>query len=90
MPKLLPIEDVCQLLQHSDRAVYEMLRQGKPPGAAKVSGKWRVDPDKLLAWIAKGGELADAAPGKAKVNLAALVHEPGLDKGHKGKGGGCG
>ncbi len=89
MTELLTIDETAALLKLSDRTVYEMLRTGRLPGAAKVSGKWRIDKAKLLAWIAKGGELADAAPGKAtKEDLADLVHELGLDKGHKGGGDG--
>ena len=59
MTELLTIDETAALLKLSDRTVYEMLRTGRLPGAAKVSGKWRIDRDKLLAWIAKGGELAE-------------------------------
>lgn len=59
MTELLTIDETAALLKLSDRTIYEMLRNGRLPGAAKVSGKWRVDRDKLLAWIAKGGELGD-------------------------------
>jgi excisionase family DNA binding protein len=56
--ELLTIDETAALLKLSDRTVYEMLRNGRLPGAAKLAGKWRVDRDKLLAWVAKGGELA--------------------------------
>lgn len=58
MTELLTINEAAALLKLSDRTVYEMLRGGRLPGAAKVSGKWRIDKRKLLAWLAKGGELA--------------------------------
>lgn len=88
MTELLTIDETAALLKLSDRTVYEMLRTGRLPGAAKVSGKWRVDKAKLLDWIAKGGELADAAPSKAKEkDLAHLMGELGFGQDHKGKGG---
>ncbi len=59
VPELLNITQCSALLGLSERWVYEMLRQGKLPGAAKIGGKWRVDRDKLMAWVAKGGELVD-------------------------------
>jgi excisionase family DNA binding protein len=57
--ELLTIDETAALLKLSDRTIYEMFRGGRLPGAAKVSGKWRIDRDKLLAWIARGGELAN-------------------------------
>ena len=81
MTELLTIDETAALLKLSDRTIYEMLRNGRLPGAAKVSGKWRVDRDKLLAWIAKGGELADGG------EIAALAKELGMDGGTKAKGG---
>ena len=81
MTELLTIDETAALLKLSDRTVYAMLREGRLPGAAKVSGKWRVDRDKLLAWIAKGGELADGA------DLAAMLDELGMAGSEKVKGG---
>lgn len=59
MTELLDIPQCSALLGLSERWVYEMLRRKRLPGAAKVGGKWRIDKAKLIAWIAKGGELAD-------------------------------
>jgi len=78
MTELLTIDETASLLKLSDRTVYAMLREGRLPGAAKVSGKWRVDKDKLLAWIANGGELAD---------VAAMLTELGFAGSEKVKGG---
>lgn len=59
MPTYLKINEVAEMLRLGERAVYEMLRTGRIPGAAKAGGKWRVDRDKLVEWMAAGGELAD-------------------------------
>ncbi len=56
MPRYLTIQQVCELLQLGERTVYEMCRQGKLPGAAKVGGSWRVDETALRDWLARGGE----------------------------------
>lgn len=58
MTELLTIDEMAARLKLSDRTICEMLRGGRLPGAAKISGKWRIDKRKLRAWIAKGGELA--------------------------------
>lgn len=58
MPTYLKINEVAEMLRLGERAVYEMLRTGRIPGAAKAGGKWRVDRDKLVEWMAAGGELA--------------------------------
>ena len=56
MTKFLTIQQVCERLQLGERTVYEMCRQGKLPGAAKVGGSWRVDETALRDWLARGGE----------------------------------
>ena len=56
MSKYLTIQQVCDLLQLGERTVYDLCRQGKLPGAAKVGGSWRVDPAALQRWMASGGE----------------------------------
>lgn len=58
MPTYLKINEVAEMLRLGERAVYEMLRTGRIPGAAKAGGKWRVGKDKLVEWMAAGGELA--------------------------------
>jgi excisionase family DNA binding protein len=57
VPEYLKITEVAQMLRLGERAVYEMLRTGRIPGAAKAGGKWRVDRDKLVGWMEAGGEL---------------------------------
>ncbi len=59
MTELLTIDETAALLKLSDRTIYAMLRAGRLPGAAKCSGRWRIDKAKLLAWLGKGGELGD-------------------------------
>ena len=62
MPTYLKINEVAEMLRLGERATYERLRSRAIPGAAKVAGKWRVDREKLVAWVAAGGELtADRA-----------------------------
>jgi len=58
VPEYLNITEVAQMLRLGERAVYDMLRGGRIPGAAKAGGKWRVDRERLVAWMAAGGELA--------------------------------
>ena len=59
MSNYMTVAQVCELLQLAERTVYDLCRQGKLPGAAKVGGSWRVDEEKLREWLAEGGELAD-------------------------------
>lgn len=58
MPDFITIKEACELLRLTDRTLYDLCRQGKLPGAAKVGGQWRLDREKLLAWLAEGGEAA--------------------------------
>ena len=59
MPEYLTIQEVAHLLKLGERTVYDMLRGGRIPGAAKAGNKWRVDQDELVAWMKAGGELAE-------------------------------
>lgn len=56
MPNYLTISEAARLLKLSERTVYDLCRQGRLAGAAKVGGQWRLDEDKLIAWMAGGGE----------------------------------
>ncbi len=58
MPNFITVKEASELLRVTDRTLYDLCRQGKVPGAAKVGGQWRLDREKLLAWLAKGGEAA--------------------------------
>ena len=55
----LTIKEVCVLLRLGERTVYDLCRQGKLVGAAKIGGQWRVDRQKLLDWLAQGGQAAE-------------------------------
>ena len=57
MPEFLTIKEVAEMLRLGERSVYEMLRSGRIPGAAKAAGKWRINHEKLIEWMAAGGEL---------------------------------
>jgi len=59
MPEYMTIKETAALLRLGERAVYDMLRRGRIPGAAKAGGKWRVDRAKVIGWMEAGGELAD-------------------------------
>ena len=57
MPEYITLQEVCDLVKLSDRTVYALCRSGRLVGAAKVAGRWRVDKEKLLAWLEAGGEM---------------------------------
>jgi len=59
VPEFITIQDVCDLLKLSDRTVYALCRSQRLAGATKVGGRWRVDKEKLLAWLEAGGELQE-------------------------------
>jgi excisionase family DNA binding protein len=58
MPDFITVKEASELLRVTDRTLYDLCRQGKVPGAAKVGGQWRLDRERLLAWLAQGGEAA--------------------------------
>ena len=58
MPDFITVKEASELLRVTDRTLYDLCRQGKVPGAAKIGGQWRLDREKLLAYLAKGGEAA--------------------------------
>ncbi len=59
MSNYMTVAQVCELLQLAERTVYDLCRQGRLPGAAKVGGSWRVDEEKLREWLAQGGQAAE-------------------------------
>ena len=63
MGEYLTIGEVCEKLRLAERTVYEMVRNGRLPGAAKVGGSWRIKTEVLEAWLAAGGEAASAKTG---------------------------
>ena len=62
----LTIGEVCEKLRLAERTVYEMVRNGRLPGAAKVGGSWRIKTEVLDAWLEAGGEAASAQTGGRK------------------------
>jgi len=52
--RLLTVEDVAARLNVSGWSVYKLLRRRKLPGV-RVGGAWRVAPEKLEAFIKRGG-----------------------------------
>lgn len=56
MPNYLTISDGAKILKLSERTVYDLCRQGRLAGAAKVGGQWRIDEENLVAGMAAGGE----------------------------------
>jgi len=55
MPEYLTIPEVCTLLRLAEKTVYTMCREGRLPGAVKVGNQWRVEHEKLRAWLDAGG-----------------------------------
>ena len=62
----LTIGEVCEKLRLAERTVYEMVRNGRLPGAAKVGGSWRIKREVLDDWLKAGGEAASAKTGDRK------------------------
>ncbi len=60
MGEYLTISEVCEKLRLAERTVYEMVRNGRLPGATKVGGSWRIKTEVLEAWLEAGGEAASA------------------------------
>ncbi|HUU26539.1 MAG TPA: helix-turn-helix domain-containing protein [archaeon] len=50
-PKILKPGQVQKLLQISRNTFFRWVAEGKLPGAFKIGDSWRVDRDKLEAWI---------------------------------------
>ena len=58
MGEYLTISEVCEKLRLAERTVYEMVRNGRLPGATKVGGSWRIKRKVLDDWLDAGGEAA--------------------------------
>lgn len=63
MGEYLTISEVCEKLRLAERTVYEIVRNGRLPGATKVGGSWRINREALEAWLKAGGE---AVPTKKR------------------------
>lgn len=56
MPNFLTIVDVAKLLKIAERTVYQLAREGRIGGVAKVGNQWRFEEGALLDWLKQGGE----------------------------------
>ena len=65
MPDFVTVREASELLRITDRTLYDLCRQGKLPGAAKVGGQRRIDRQKLLAWLEAGGEFERDREGQS-------------------------
>ena len=65
MADFLTIKEVCVLLRLGERTVYDLCRQGKLVGAAKIGGQWRINKDTLMAWLEAGGEFEREREGES-------------------------
>ena len=66
MPEYMTIPEVCEFLRLGERTVYEKCRSGELPGAVKVGNQWRVDREKLQAWLDQGGAAPSPQRGKKR------------------------
>ena len=66
MDEYLNIQEVAELLRLSERSVYDLVRNNRLPGAAKVGGSWRIKKTVLDEWLAAGGEAENTQQREAK------------------------
>ena len=66
MAEYLNIQEVATLLRMSERRVYDLVRDDRIPGAAKVGGSWRIKRAVLEEWLAAGGEAVNTQQREAK------------------------
>lgn len=64
MPKLLTPKMVQELLHISSTTFFRWVTKGKLPGAFKLGRLWRVDRDRLKAWIDE--QIEQGSDGKDK------------------------
>jgi excisionase family DNA binding protein len=57
--KMLTTRDVAERLGYTTSVVSNHAKNGHIPGAVKVWGTWRFDPDALDAWLASSAEAVD-------------------------------
>lgn len=56
----LTVHEAAQLLKLGERTIYQLAREGRLGGAAKVGGTWRFERKALTEWMRRGGEAAVA------------------------------
>ena len=54
--EFLTLSEVAALLKLGERTTYDLARQGRLVGAAKIGRQWRVGKKALEAWLREGGE----------------------------------
>jgi PTS system nitrogen regulatory IIA component len=54
--EFLTIAEVAKLLKLGERTVYQLAREGRIGGVAKVGNQWRFEKSALLEWMKRGGE----------------------------------
>lgn len=64
--EFLTIDEVAKLLKLGRRTTYELARQGRIGGVAKVGGQWRFEKHALLEWLKQGGEAPVVPPTLAR------------------------
>jgi len=52
----MTLPETARLLRLSEKSGYRLAQSGRLPGAAKVGGQWRVNVEKLKAWLDAGGD----------------------------------
>lgn len=50
-PEVLTVAEVAKLLRFNVKYMYELLSQGKIPGARRVGQSWRIHRATVLAWL---------------------------------------
>jgi len=61
-PEFHTVAELAARLRLSERTAYDLVRQGRIPGAVKVGGQWRIRAAPLDAWLEAGGEANLDAP----------------------------
>ena len=54
--EFLTIAEVSDLLKLGERTIYQLAREGRLGGVAKIGGQWRFEKAALLKWLEAGGE----------------------------------
>ena len=65
-PEFLTVSELASRLRLAERTAYDLVRQGRIPGAAKIGGQWRIRTESLDAWLAAGGDANLKSPNEEK------------------------
>jgi len=61
-PEVLTVPELAGLLRMNTKVIYDLVAQGRVPGATKVGRAWRVHRPTVVAWLA--GQAAPQPPKK--------------------------